>query len=52
MTFHVPGVSHADEKIYLFPVRESIFYHTLPSRHDEEMRKSMIQLWVNFAQTA
>nr|AXB38858.1 juvenile hormone esterase [Sitodiplosis mosellana] len=45
------GVSHADEKLYFFPVREKLFPYAIPTKEDEEMRKSLVQLWVDFSRT-
>ena len=45
------GVSHMDEKLYFFPVREDVFPNSLPTKEDEEMRKSLVQMWVDFART-
>lgn len=45
------GVSHGDEIIYLNPVRKNFFSNSLPTKEDEEMRKSFVKLWVDFART-
>lgn len=45
------GVSHADENFYLFPVRERLFPTTLPTKEDEDVRKAVIQMWIDFART-
>lgn len=45
------GVSHADDIIYLHPVRENFFSNSLPTKEDEEMRESFVKLWVDFART-
>lgn len=45
------GVSHADEMIYLFPVRKSLFPHTLPTIEDEQVSEAMTRMWVDFART-
>lgn len=45
------GVSHADEMIYLFPVRESLFPYTLPTIEDEQVSEAMTRMWVDFART-
>ncbi|XP_031636223.1 venom carboxylesterase-6-like [Contarinia nasturtii] len=45
------GVSHADEQLYFFPKREKLFSNSLPTKEDDEMRKSLIQMWVDFART-
>lgn len=45
------GVSHADELQYLFPMGRSFFYNSLPTKEDVEVRKALIELWVNFART-
>lgn len=45
------GVSHAEELQYLFPIAESLFISALPTKEDEEIRKGITQLWVNFART-
>ncbi|XP_031633820.1 venom carboxylesterase-6-like isoform X2 [Contarinia nasturtii] len=41
------GVCHGDEGIYLFP--HSAFSNSLPTKGDEEMRRTITQLWVDFA---
>lgn len=51
MTFDFKGISHADEKLYFYPVREKLFSNALPTKEDEIMRESMVQMWVNFART-
>lgn len=51
MTFVFKGVTHADEKLYLFPVREELFPNAIPTKDDEEMRESIVKLWVDFATT-
>lgn len=45
------GVAHADQDLYLFPVREKLFPTTLPTEGDEEVRKAMIQMLTDFART-
>lgn len=45
------GISHADEKLYLFPVREDTFPHSLPTKEDEEVRKAILQSFIDFART-
>lgn len=47
----IEGVSHGDEKIYLFPSRMADFPKTLPTRNGEQLQKAMIEMWVNFART-
>lgn len=49
--FYFIGVSHADQSLYLFPVREKFFPTTLPTKGDEDVRNAMIQLWTDFART-
>lgn len=46
-----PGVSHAEELQYLFPIAESLFISALPTKECEEIRKGITQLWVDFART-
>ncbi|XP_031627736.1 venom carboxylesterase-6 [Contarinia nasturtii] len=45
------GVSHAEELQYLFPIADGLFISALPTKEDEEIRKAITQLWVNFAST-
>lgn len=45
------GVSHGDEKIYLFPSREIDFPETLPTKGEDQIREAMIEMWINFART-
>lgn len=45
------GISHGDEKMYLFPVRENTFPHSLPTKEDEEVRKAILQMFMDFART-
>lgn len=45
------GVSHAEELQYLFPIADSLFISALPTKEDEEIRKGIVELWVNFART-
>lgn len=47
----IEGVSHAEELQYLFPIAESLFISALPTKDDEEIRKGITQLWVDFART-
>lgn len=49
--FNLAGVSHADQNLYFFPVRETSFPTTLPTKEDEEMRKALILMWIDFAKT-
>lgn len=48
---NIQGVSHADEVLYMFPRRETIFPHSLPTKEDEEIREAILQLFVDFART-
>lgn len=45
------GVSHAEELQYLFPIAEGLFISAIPTKEDEEIRKGITELWVNFAST-
>ncbi|XP_055308049.1 juvenile hormone esterase isoform X2 [Sitodiplosis mosellana] len=45
------GVSHAEELQYLFPIADGLFISALPTKEDEQVRKAITQLWVNFART-
>lgn len=45
------GVCHADELQYLFPLGQAFFHNSLPTKEDEEVRKILTELWVNFART-
>ncbi|XP_031616881.1 cholinesterase 2-like, partial [Contarinia nasturtii] len=45
------GVSHGDDQPYFFPKRDTVFSNSLPTKEDDEMRKSLIQMWVDFART-
>lgn len=45
------GVSHAEELQYLFPIAEGLFISALPTKEDNEIRKGITQLWVDFART-
>lgn len=45
------GVSHNDETMYLFPTRMRDFPKTLPTKGEEQIRETMVQMWVDFAQT-
>lgn len=49
--FFIEGVSHAEELQFLFPIAESLFISALPTKEDEEIRKGITQLWVDFART-
>lgn len=42
-------MSHAEELQYLFPIAKSLFYTSLPSKEDDEIRETITKLWVNFA---
>lgn len=50
-SFAISGVSHAEELQYLFPIAESLFISAIPTKEDEEIRKGITELWVNFATT-
>lgn len=45
------GVSHAEELQYLFPIADILFISALPTKEDEEIRRGITELWVNFART-
>lgn len=45
------GVAHADEVLYMFPIREAFFSNTLPTKEDEQVREAVVQLFVDFART-
>lgn len=49
--FSITGVSHAEELQYLFPIAESLFISALPTKDDEDIRKGITQLWVDFARS-
>lgn len=48
--FH-SGVAHADEALYLFPVRNRMFQSSIPTESEERVRDAMVEMWVNFAKT-
>lgn len=45
------GISHEDETIFLFPMRERRFKTSFPTRDEEQVRKAMLQMWTDFART-
>ncbi|XP_035896767.1 venom carboxylesterase-6-like [Anopheles stephensi] len=47
------GVCHAEELQYIFPIAKEIpnFHTSVPSDEELEIRRLIIQLWVNFART-
>ncbi|XP_031628536.1 liver carboxylesterase 1-like [Contarinia nasturtii] len=45
------GVSHADEQLHFFPISKKLFSNSLPTKEDDELRKSLVQMWVDFART-
>lgn len=44
-------MSHAEELQYLFPIADGLFINALPTIEDDQIRKVITQLWVNFART-
>ncbi|XP_055700201.1 juvenile hormone esterase-like [Phlebotomus papatasi] len=44
------GVSHMDDLIYLFPVMKENFFKGVPTEIDDNIRQSIVTLWVNFAE--
>lgn len=51
LILHCLGVSHAEELQYLFPIADGLFISALPTKEDEQVRKAITELWVNFART-
>lgn len=45
------GVSHADEVLYMFPIREMFFPNSFPTKEDEQIREAFVQTIVDFART-
>lgn len=45
------GMAHGDEMFFLFPMREYHFPSAMPTKEEENIRKSMVEMWVNFIQT-
>lgn len=45
------GMAHGDEMFFLFPMREHHFPSAMPTEEEENIRKSMVEMWVNFIQT-
>lgn len=45
---HLKGVSHGDELLYLYPMREQSFQDSLPTEQDEQLRVVMVEMWTNF----
>lgn len=45
------GTSHVDDLIPLFSIRKVYFFSSIPTSHDNELRKTMTALWFNFAKT-
>lgn len=45
------GVAHVDDLMHLFPLRERLFPHSLPTEDDEQIRQSFIRLWIDYART-
>lgn len=48
------GTCHADELLYLFPMRKTTpaLFNSMPSKQDKELTRLMTKLWVNFAETS
>lgn len=47
----IPGVCHADELQYLFPVGDMLFPTKPPDHADKKVAKFLTTLWTNFAKT-
>lgn len=45
------GSSHAEELQYLFPIAKELFINSIPTEKDEQIRKIITKLWVDFAKT-
>lgn len=45
------GVSHGDDNIFLFPLREQRFKTSLPTKDEDQVRRAMVQMWVDFVRT-
>ncbi|XP_002061222.3 venom carboxylesterase-6 [Drosophila willistoni] len=45
------GSCHAEELQYLFPIGRELFVSAIPTVKDLQLRKIMLQSWVNFAST-
>lgn len=43
------GISHGDEMLYLFPLRENISPSSLPTKEDEQIRQTILRIFVDFA---
>lgn len=45
------GISHGDEMLYLFPLREKISPSSLPTEEDEQIRLAILRIFVDFARS-
>lgn len=45
------GISHGDEMLYLFPLREKISPRSLPTEKDEQIRQTILRIFVDFARS-
>lgn len=45
------GISHGDEMLYLFPLRENISPSSLPTAEDEQIRLAILRIFVDFARS-